>query len=389
MKQALLLAFRYVSYYRARSAILLVCVSVALFLPMAVHVLVGQYNRIMIRRAEQTPLLVGAAGSVYDLVLNTLYFKGRLQQQFTMEEVHRIRRDGLATPVPVYNRFTAGGLPIVGTTLDYFQFRSLDVQEGRLPQVLGDVVLGARAARQLDLATGDKLLSDDEKLYDISSSYPLLMNVVGVLTESGTADDLAVFADLKTTWIIEGIGHGHAEARQVSDPAMLRGFSEGNVIMSGAVVQSGEITPDELESFHFHGAEDTFPITAIIALPRDRKSATILKARYASREDVQAVLPSDVVLQMMEIVFRVKRFFDAVFLLVLLSTGLFLVLVVLLSMRIRKREFETLHKIGCSRSTVVAVQAAEIGILLLGSFALAALLLGVLVWYVTRFGLLL
>ena len=36
MKHALLLAFRYITFYRMRSAILVVCLSIAIFLPLAV-----------------------------------------------------------------------------------------------------------------------------------------------------------------------------------------------------------------------------------------------------------------------------------------------------------------------------------------------------------------
>jgi putative ABC transport system permease protein len=92
---------------------------------------------------------------------------------------------------------------------------------------------------------------------------------------------------------------------------------------------------------------------------------------------------------MMDIVFRVKQFLDSIFVMVLVSTGLFLLLVVLLSLRIRKREFQTLSKIGSSRSTVLAVQVGEIALLLLTSAILSAAMLGGLMWYVVRFGVLL
>ncbi len=389
MKHVLLLAFRYMAYYRVRSTILVVCLSIAIFLPLAVHVLVGHYHRIMIERSDATPLVIGAKGSALDLVLNTLYFKGRLPERLTIAHADAIRRSGLATPVPIYVRFTAAQQPIVGTTLDYFRFRELKPKQGTLPQVLGDVVLGAAAARRLGLGVGDKLLSDQEKLYDISSSYPLLMRIVGVLEETSTADDLVVFTDVKTTWIIEGIGHGHVDARRVTDPMLLRGGSEGNLVMSGAVVQYHEITPEQLDSFHFHGDRSSFPITAVIALPRDAKSATLLKARYRRSEDAQAAVPRKVVEEMMDVVFRVQRFFDAVFFMVLVSTGLFLVLVMLLSLRIRRREFQTLHKIGCSRSTVFALQAGELLLLLAIGLAAAGVLLAGVIWYVVRFDVLL
>jgi putative ABC transport system permease protein len=389
MKDALWLAFRYAVHYRLRSAILVICISIAMFLPAAVHVLVGYYNRIMIDRADQTPLVIGAKGSAYDLVLNTLYFKGRIEQQLTMAHSRQAGEDDLATVIPMHIAYSAEGVPLVGTTLDYFSFRKLKVSRGTLPQLLGDVVLGSSAARRLGLAPGDKIKSDQEKVYDITSSYPLLMRVVGVLEETGTADDLIALTDIKTTWIIEGIGHGHTAAQKVTDPSLLLGATDTGVVMSPSVIDHAEVTPDLLDSFHFHGSADAFPVTAIIALPRTAKSHTILKARYRESIDAQAVVPTTVVRSMMDIVFRVKQFLDAIFVMVLISTVLFLLLVILLSLRIRRREFETLSKIGSSRSTVFAVQAGEIALLLLASTVLGGAMLGGLVWCVVRFGVLL
>lgn len=386
---ALLLALRYMRYYWVRSVILVVCVSVAIFLPLAVHVLVGYYNRIMIERSDRTPLVIGAKGSAYDLVLSTVYFKGKVDKRLTMAHVRAVDDSGLATAVPIHVRYTAGKLPVVGTTLDYFAFRGLRVEQGTLPQVLGDVVLGAAAAKRLALTVGDRLLSDREKTYDISAGYPLLMRVVGVLCESGTADDRVVFTDVRTTWVIEGIGHGHVNAAGVTDPSLVRGVVDNTVVMSGAETQYSEITPENIDRFHFHGDDAKFPVTAVIALPRDAKSTAILKARYRLSDDARAVVPRQVVRSMMAVVARVKRFLDAIFAMVLASTGLFLVLVILLSLRIRRRERQTLHRIGCSRGTVFAMQTAEIAVLLAVSLIVAAATLGGVFAYVVWSGVLL
>jgi putative ABC transport system permease protein len=388
VKHIFFLVFRYLAYYRLRTVILLMCLSITFFLPLAVHVLVEVYNRAMIHRAEQVPLLIGPLGSPRDLVLAALYFKGRPESQLKMAQVVAVRDSGLAAIVPLYLRYTAGGRRIVGTTLDYFSFHKLRLSKGALPQILGDAVLGAAVARDLGLRAGDRLLSDQEKVYDISSSYPLLMRVTGVLEETGTADDMVVFTDIHTVWIIEGIGHGHADARSLSDPTLVAGMSDQNVSLSAAVAQYQEITPESLTSFHFHGNPDEFPLTAILAFPYDAKSATILKNRY--REGAaQAVVPAQVVAEIMDIVFRVKRFFEANFALVLASSALFLVLVMTLSLRLRQREFLTLYKMGCSRGRVVALQAVEVALLLTVSGAIAAALTAVLVQYVIHSNLLL
>jgi putative ABC transport system permease protein len=364
-------------YYRLRTIILVTCVSLTISLPVAVHILVRIYNKAMVERAESAPLVLGAVGSPSDLVLNALHFKGRLPRRLSMAEVAQVKDSGLAVPVPMHVAHMAGNIPIVGTSLDYFSYRNLHISDGLPPAVLGDAVLGVAAARRLGLSVGDKLLSDYEKIYDISASYPLRMNISGILEPSNSPDDSAVFVDIKTAWIIEGIGHGHKDARSVSDPDEMLGVSGRNLIMSAGAIQFNEITDKNLASYHFHGDPAAFPVSAIMVFPHDAKSGTILKARYRDSGGVQAIVPLQVVREMMDIVFRVKRFFDLNFATVAISTTLFLVLVVLLSLRIRQREFQTLHKVGCSRSTVLALQVAEVSmILLLSAFAAAALVAG-------------
>ena len=76
------------------------------------------------------------------------------------------------------------------------------------------------------------------------------------------------------------------------------------------------------------------------------------------------------------LVFRAKRFFDAQVALVALSTVLFLSLIVLLSIRLRASERETLYKIGCSRGTVAWMHVFELAIV----FALSAALAGAASW---------
>jgi len=44
------------------------------------------------------------------------------------------------------------------------------------------------------------------------SAYPTAHSCgLGETESTGTADDLAVFVDVKTTWIIEGLAHGHQD----------------------------------------------------------------------------------------------------------------------------------------------------------------------------------
>ena len=86
--------------------------------------------------------------------------------------------------------------PIIGTTLDYFAFRGLTVSQGRQMAMLGECVLGAKAASALAVAVGGHVLSTPVGAFDVAGTYPLKMPVVGILEPTETADDEAVFVDL-------------------------------------------------------------------------------------------------------------------------------------------------------------------------------------------------
>jgi len=360
MSRILYMAWRYVVYHKVKTVILTVCLMLTAVLPLSAHLLIAQYGDSLTARARATPLVVGAKGNRFDLVLKALYFGSAQVDAIRMAEVASIRESGLAAAIPLHLRFTARGHPIVGTTLDYFEFRGLQVQRGADLHMLGQAVLGSKVAAELQIGPGDHLFSDQRSLYDITKTYPLKMHVVGVLAESNSPDDEAVFVDIKTAWIIEGITHGHQDVVKTADESVLLQRTDENVMTNASIVEYNEVTPDNIDSFHTHAEPGELPLSAIIVRPHDRKSSTLIKARYSLSETHRMLVPEEVVGELLGLVFRVKQFFDANFALITVSTILFLVLVVLLSQRIRKREMETMFKIGCSRLTVFWLQAVEL-----------------------------
>jgi putative ABC transport system permease protein len=383
VREALYLAWRYVAYHRVKAAILIASITLIVFLPVGLNVLVGQSADELTSRAEATPLLVGAKGSPLELALNSLYFEADLPARTTHAEATRIDESSLARAIPLYVRFRARDHPIVGTTIDYFDFRGLRVATGRQMAVLGECVLGAQAARELGVQPGGSVVSSPESVFDIAGVYPLKMQVVGVLERAFTPDDRAVFVDLKTAWVIEGLGHGHQDlAQPQAAGAVLE--REGNTIRANAsLVQYNEITPENRDSFHFHGGVDDFPITAVIAVPNDEKSGVILLGRYQGEEErSQIVRPTVVIRELLDTVFTVRSFVVAGILLVSAATLATAALVLLLSLRLRRREIETLVKIGGSRGRVAFLVLSEAVIVVLVGAALA----GGLTLLTQRFG---
>ena len=375
MTNAFRLSWRHLSFNRLRTSILILCLTLAIVLPLCMQLLVTRFQTRLRDRASSTPLVIGAPGSELNLVVNSLYFDSAAPPMITMEAFDYVRDSGLATPIPLHIRYTAkNDYRVVGTNIEYFAFRKSKIRQGRPLQQLGDCVLGATVATELDLEPGDTLLSDSENVYDLAGSYPLKMHVVGVLAPSNTPDDRAVFIDVRTAWIIDGIGHGHQNVAKSHDEDVVLDRDEKNrtVTASAAIEQFMEITDENLASFHFHGKPSDFPVTSVIAVPKDTASGIKLMGRYVSDDSKHTIAePAEIVEQLLAIVLRIRQFFSVASWLIAVVTGLFLVLVTLLTLRLRQREMQTMFKLGCSKGTIVQLQIAELVIVLVVSLLLA------------------
>ena len=376
------IAWKYLLFGKARSATLVACITLIAVLPLALEIILDESEHQLVERAEYTPLLVGAKSSALDLVMNSLYFSDEVPEPISLTSADEITATDLAVAVPLYVRFQARGFPIVGTTLDYFDFRQLKLAAGTPFGLLGECVIGAAVARQIGLKPGDSLLSSPESVFDLAGVYPLKMRVTGVLAPTHSADDLAVLVDVKTAWVIEGLVHGHEDVTRSRDSSVIIEHSESNVTANAKLMQYTEITEANIDAFHLHGNPADYPLTAVIALPHDDKAATILRGRYQDTNSLyQIVPPADVIDTLMTTIFRIRNVLDAVILFVGLATLMALMLVFALSLRLRQREIDTIFKLGCSRLTIAQLLGAEILTIAAISAVLCLLILSVVSLY--------
>ncbi len=361
---ALHLALANLAFHRGRTLVLVLAAALVMAVPVLTRTLLAEGEAALSARAEATPLLLGTRGSRLDLVMAGAYFTDDLPEPTTMAAAEAVWDSGLGIPVPLHTAFAAEGARIVGTTLDYFDLRELAPAEGRLFAVLGEAVLGAAAAERLDARTGSAIVSDPENLFDLDGAYPLEMTVTGVLARTGTPDDDAVFVDVKTAWIIAGIGHGH-------DDILATG--QDGVAAAAAAVQFARVTDANIDSFHFHGDPAGYPVTAIMVQPHDERSATILRGRYLDAEGpVQAVVPADVIDALVERLLRIASLVDAVTLVVGLAAALALGLALFLTWRLRAPEMRTAFALGAGRGTIARLALSEIALVLAAAALLAA-----------------
>ncbi len=386
MRHVLYLAWRYVRYHWVKTALLIASISLIAFLPAGLHVVVEQGAWTLTDRGQSTPLLVGAKGSAVDLTLSGLYFRPPHTPPVGFKEVNRISDSGLAIGIPLHLRYAVGDHRIVGTTLDYADFRGLRIKDGRWFEMLGECVLGSKAADSLRVGVGGHVLSSAGSAFDVVEGS-LRMRVVGILAPTDTPDDEAVLVDIKTSWVISGLAHGHRDVNNVGqdDDGVLERVGS-KVVANKSVMPYTEITPENMGSIHFHGDPGTFPVDVIIAAPNNRKSGILLRGRYAQGSgEVQMVVPADVVSEMLATMFSVRDYVILGSLAVGAATLMTAALVFALSIRLRRREIETIHKIGGAGRRVLAVLVTEILIVLVAG----ALIAGALTATVSHFGYLL
>ena len=386
MKQSFYLAIKYLQFHRIRTLILVGSIGLILFLPAGLQKLITESEIQMMARADATPLIVGAKGNSTDLVINTLYFEQTEIDALNLRSIDALDGTGFGYSIPMVSFFKAREFSIIGTNLDYFHFRNLSIGEGRMLRYVGECVLGKRVAERLDLHPGDSLLSSPENFLDLAGVYPLEMEVVGILESSDTPDDFAVFTDLKTNWIIMGLGHGHQYLQNVNDPTLVLERDSTNVTASAKVFLYNRVDGREVGSFHFHGNIKDYPITSILFIPDSPKSATLLRGRFETGEMTdQIVIPSIVVDNLLQNIFRIKQIFNTVFILVGVATLFILGLIVMLTLRLRKDEMYTMFTIGSSRNKILEIIGFELLITAFLSLVLAVILYSLTGYFVDDF----
>lgn len=378
------LVWAHMSYHWRRTWVLIGCLLVGSLVPLVLAQVMPEVQRQLQHRAEETPLVFGGPGSSLELALHALYFRAAAGEPLRFEHWQRFQQAGHERAVPLHIRFRTNDFPIVGTHLEYFQWRGRKLATGEAFGRLGDCVVGSEVARRLRLGVGGTLISSPRSILSIGADYPLQIQIVGVLEPSGSPDDLAVFVDLKTAWVMENLGHGHDDVSQSNDPNLVLERSRQGTVASAAVLPYTVVTEENLASFHFHGDMSQFPLTAIVLLD-DRQRQQDLAAGFAQRQTgVQAVFARQSIADLLSVLFQVQRVVLAVSLFVGLATLALFGLVIGLSLQIRQSEMETMFKLGASRGLTRLLLWGEIGVIAAAAGLLATAVSTLVAWLISQ-----
>jgi putative ABC transport system permease protein len=379
MSGILRLSLAHALHARLRSALIVVSIAVAAFIPVATSIIASSLESALLRRADSTSLVIGGLGGRIDLVLAALYFRPARIRPVTMGDWKRLDADFPGRLLPVNVQHTAGGVPVVATPLDYLETRHAALATGRLPTLVGQAVIGARAAARLGTVAGSFVHSDQVASLDIAAPASIRLRITGVFAATGTPDDDAIFTDLKTAWVLAGLAHGHADAATAIPSPLLLDRTGDRVVVSETLVEDNEITAANAASLHLHADETTLPLTAVLGLSLDDRERTLLRSRINAAGRLQAVEPGEVVREIMGHVARFTRAANVIALAVTALTGLLVGMILAMSAKARSRELLTLERLGASRGQVAMLLTVE-AVALTAAGAVLAAVAGLALW---------
>lgn len=197
-----------------RYGLLVLLTAVACALPVFVIQLAGGLYQGLNRAAAPFPILAGAKGSPYQLVLNTVFLRDRPIGNIPYGEVENLRQSGKADQVlPLAFGDSFRGFRLCGTEQEIFSYVVpgehkpwLRTVQGRRFNGTGEAVLGAETARLTGLQVGDVFQSSHGFIAK-GKAHPHPYRVVGILAPVQGPYDKAILVPLEDIWEAHA-GHG-------------------------------------------------------------------------------------------------------------------------------------------------------------------------------------
>lgn len=317
--------------------------------------------------------VVGRKGSDIQLVLSTVYRIGNppdnLPYRYYLELKYTNPYVKDAVPIAMGDTTEEGGFPLVGTTREFFD---IPYAPGKKFLIKGrgfehgfDAIIGSKVAE-----VNGWTIDDPETKANEASQFKLVhggqdsgghvhdekFTVVGILKETGTANDRTVFIYIGGFYAIAGHETPMAEAEQRE-----RDFFGTDI---------PDIEDPEGDSTPLAQKE----VTAILVNTKGGVAGPIFAGQMRKSHRAQAANPIEVMQSLMDLlVGKIKNALLFMTGVVIIVSGVSIFVSIYNSMSDRKKEIAIMRALGAQRRTVFAIILIESIILCFGGGVLGAL----------------
>ncbi len=194
------------SAWNRRGTLMLVVFSIALSatLLLGIEKLRMQIRESFVQAVSGTDLVIGARGGDIQLMLYAIFHLGGATNNMGWDSAREIaKRDDVAWTIPISLGDSHRGYPVVATTGDFFEhyrFRGgeqLRLAEGKRPESLFDVAVGAETAKKLGYVLGQKIvLSHGNSGTYLTEHGDKPFTIAGILAPTGTPVDRSLYIGL-------------------------------------------------------------------------------------------------------------------------------------------------------------------------------------------------
>ena len=340
--------------YRASTAWLaILSIAVSLVLLLSVEHIQSQVKSSFSKTVSGTDLIVGARTGSTNLLMYSVFRIGNATNNIRWDSYKKIANNPkVAWTIPISLGDSHRGYRVMATNTDFFLHyhygnkRPLEMATGREFEAPTEVVLGADVAASLHYKLGDSLvLSHGMANTSFSQHKNHPFTVVGILEKTGTPVDQTLHISLEAMDLIHQ-GFQGAPTQQVKAKTNQAGDKQ-------------EYAPKYITAFMLglKSRIDTFAVQADI--------------NNETSEPLLAILPG----VELSLLWRTLGWFEStlygISVLVFISAMLGLVMMLLVSMRERRKEIATLRSIGASPWFIFALIQAETLVIIVVAAALA------------------
>ncbi|MFZ5650092.1 MAG: ABC transporter permease [Bacillota bacterium] len=321
-------------------------VALGVALALAVLLLAGAFKDGITRAAEPFDMIVGTKGSPNQLVLNTIFLQDVPIGNISWELYRRLESDPrVAEAVPLGLGDNYRGYRLVGASASLFELRSrpgarpyLQIGQGRIFEEEFEAVIGAAAARKLDLKVGDTFttthgLAGEGLEEDEHADRPY--RVVGILRPAHGPYDQGIFTTLESLWAVHGIEEHGAD----SEERLEKG------------------------------------VTAVLVKPRSWVGLMQLYREINAGKEAQGVFPGQVLAGLFDLLGQTRRVLEVISGMAMAMAAATVAVSLYWAGVARRRETAVLRALGAGRRSVLALTMLE-AVLVTGAGAAAGFLLG-------------
>ncbi len=361
-----------------------------------VLLLTHQAQQAMGRDAKNIDLVVGAKGSPLQIILSSIYQLDVPTGNIALKDAEALLKSPLIKEgIPLSMGDSYRGTRIIGTTPAYITLYGGTFANGTIFNKPFEAVIGARAAKELNLSVGRKFVGTHGITQgpgtQAHDEHPL--TVVGVLAPTQTVLDRVILVNLETVWDVHApVSKDAPNPTQVNAQAMA-------AMLAGLTAKPAEAQPPAKKDGHDHDHDhdhdkkedatiaqaggttahndsaEPKQITALLIRYATPLAAAMLPREINSNSALQAAVPAFETVRMFGLLDGGVKAMQAIALAMIIAAALGVFIALSQALEVRHHDLVQLRLLGATPSLLAATLAIE-GLLLTALGGILGVVLG-------------